>query len=170
MNFLLKIVEGPNKGAEIALVEGVVVSLGKRDDCDIVLADATLPEDYSAGEMVLRRLPLETSSPFVGKPLKESGIRNHYHCLVAGVERADGNLHIPDPNRPLEEGDTLWLVGEHKDIDALLGEKESSAIANLNTALSLSNELVEREYLAAYPGMSGKYSFHLCESADGIAN
>lgn len=31
-------------------------------------------------------------------------------------------------------------------------------------------ERVEREYLTAYPEMKGKYSFHLCESADGIAN
>ena len=45
MNFLLKIVGGPNKGAEIALVEGVAVTFGKGDDCDIVLADPTLPED-----------------------------------------------------------------------------------------------------------------------------
>ena len=45
MNFLLKIVDGPNKGAEIALVDGVAVSFGKQDDCDIVLADATLPDE-----------------------------------------------------------------------------------------------------------------------------
>ena len=44
MSFKLKIVEGPNKGAEIALPEGVAVTLGKSDDCDIVLADATLPD------------------------------------------------------------------------------------------------------------------------------
>ncbi len=44
MNFLLKIVEGPNKGAEIALVEGVAVTIGKGDDCDIVLADPTMPD------------------------------------------------------------------------------------------------------------------------------
>ena len=31
-------------------------------------------------------------------------------------------------------------------------------------------ETVERKYLAAYPEMKGKYSFHLCESADGIMN
>lgn len=31
-------------------------------------------------------------------------------------------------------------------------------------------EAVERKYLTAYPGMTGKYSFHLCRSADGIAN
>ena len=45
MNFLLKIVEGPNRGAEIALVEGVAVSLGKSDDCDIVLADSTMGDE-----------------------------------------------------------------------------------------------------------------------------
>ena len=44
MNFLLKIVEGPNKGAEIALVENIAVTLGKADDCDIILADPTLPD------------------------------------------------------------------------------------------------------------------------------
>ena len=27
---------------------------------------------------------------------------------------------------------------------------------------------VERKYLTAYPEMNGKYSFHLCESADGV--
>ena len=43
MNFLLKIVEGPNKGAEIALVSGVAVTFGTGDDCDIVLADPTFP-------------------------------------------------------------------------------------------------------------------------------
>jgi len=45
VNFILKIVEGPNKGAEIALVSGVAVTLGKGDDCDIVLADTTLPSE-----------------------------------------------------------------------------------------------------------------------------
>ena len=29
-------------------------------------------------------------------------------------------------------------------------------------------EEVERKYLAAYPEMTGKYSFHLCKSADGV--
>jgi hypothetical protein len=43
MGFLLKIVEGPNKGAEIALVEGVAVTLGKGDECDVILADPTMP-------------------------------------------------------------------------------------------------------------------------------
>ncbi len=44
MSFLLKIVEGQNKGAEVALVDGVAVTMGKSDACDIVLADSTLPD------------------------------------------------------------------------------------------------------------------------------
>ena len=44
MSLLLKIVRGPNAGAEIALVDGVGVTLGKTDDCDIVLADQTLDD------------------------------------------------------------------------------------------------------------------------------
>ena len=79
-----------------------------------------LPDDFSAGEMVMRRLPVGPASPFLGKALKDSGIRNHYHCLVAGIEKADGALHVPDAHVPLEEGDIIWLVGEHKDLDVLL--------------------------------------------------
>ena len=71
MNFLLKIVEGPNKGAEIALVSGVAVTLGKGDDCDIVLADTTLPStpvsiEASDGAVTADGEPLE---PFEVKTL-----------------------------------------------------------------------------------------------------
>ena len=67
MNFLLKVVEGPNKGAEIALVEGVAVTLGKGDDCDIVLADPTMPDaplsvEASADGVVIGGQPLEALS------------------------------------------------------------------------------------------------------------
>ena len=79
-----------------------------------------LPEDLAQGEMVLRRLPVLETSPFAGKDLKDSGLRNVYHCLVVGIEKPDGTLHAPHAALPLEVGDTLWLVGEHKDLDALL--------------------------------------------------
>lgn len=82
--------------------------------------DDELPEDLSAGEMVLRKLSIEKDSPFLGKTLKDSGIRNRYHCLVAGIEKEDGALHVPNATLPLEEGDILWLVGEHKDMEALM--------------------------------------------------
>ena len=83
--------------------------------------ETQLPQDFRAGEMVLRRLPVTGASPFLGKTLVECGIRDHYHCLVAGIEKPDGTLHVPNAHLPLEDGDVLWLVGEHSDIDALMG-------------------------------------------------
>ena len=64
MSLLLKIVRGPNAGAEIALVDGVGVTLGKADDCDIVLADQTLGDapmriEVSAGDATLDGTRLE---------------------------------------------------------------------------------------------------------------
>ena len=42
------------------------------------------------------------------------------------------------------------------------------ALIDPSKAESIAEE-VERKYLTAYPEMKGKYSFHLCESADGLA-
>lgn len=44
MNMLLKIVQGPNAGAEIVLASGMTVSLGKGDSCDILLADQSIAD------------------------------------------------------------------------------------------------------------------------------
>ncbi len=41
------------------------------------------------------------------------------------------------------------------------------ALIDPNKAETIAGE-VERKYLAAFPEMKGKYSFHLCESADGV--
>lgn len=45
MNWLLKIVDGPMKGAEIALVSGTRMKFGSGEACDIVIADATLASE-----------------------------------------------------------------------------------------------------------------------------
>lgn len=44
MNLILKIVQGPNAGAEAALLEGVNLKIGKSDECDLILADQSLPD------------------------------------------------------------------------------------------------------------------------------
>ncbi len=44
MNWLLKITEGPAKGAEIALVSGTRVKIGRGEACDVVLSDQSLAE------------------------------------------------------------------------------------------------------------------------------
>ena len=77
-------------------------------------------ERYHRGETLLRCVPVTGTSPFLGKTIRESGIREHYHCLVAGVEKADGQLRTPDVAAPFEEGDVLWLVGEKEDVERVM--------------------------------------------------
>ena len=74
-------------------------------------------ERYRSGELLLRCIPVTDASPFLGKSLREAGIREHWHCLVVGVEKADGELHTPDASSPIEDGDVLWLVGEKEDVE-----------------------------------------------------
>lgn len=87
------------------------------------IAKAARPIDENLiqdSEMILRQLPIHAGSPFLGKTLRDSGIRNKYHCLIAGVETEDGQLHTPDVHIPFAEGDILWLVGERHDVANLM--------------------------------------------------
>ncbi len=75
---------------------------------------------YHDGETVLKCVPVDAGSPFLGKTVRDSGLRDRFHCLVAGVEKADGLLHAPDVATPFEEGDVLWVVGEKADVEKVM--------------------------------------------------
>ena len=110
MNFLLKIVEGPNKGAEITLVEGVAVTLGKGDACDIVLADSTLPEEP---------LSLEASENGVnvgGEPLDQLHVKTVGSTSFA-IGPADSAW-----------GDLVWPKTETKESEAASEPNEKAKV------------------------------------------
>ena len=77
-------------------------------------------KDVEAREMKLRQLIIGPESPFIGKTLKESGIRSLYSCMVVGLEEGKENLSPVSPTRPFQEGDIIWVVGEQESLDALL--------------------------------------------------
>ena len=79
----------------------------------------TVDADPDASAMQLRCVKIGEDSPFLGKNIKDSGLRNQYRCLVAGVEKPDGTLHAPDINVPLVLGDSLWLVGEDRHLEVV---------------------------------------------------
>ena len=76
--------------------------------------------DLEAREMLLRQLIIGSDSPFIGKTLIESGIRDLYSCMVVGLEEGKQNLSSFKPNRKFEEGDIIWVVGERQSLEALL--------------------------------------------------
>ena len=80
-------------------------------------------EVYEQSEMSLKQFIVDTDSIFLGKTIRESGIRDKYRCMIVGVEREDGTLVAPDVNAPFEEGDVVWVVGEKEDVYQLVNPK-----------------------------------------------
>ena len=71
-------------------------------------------------EMKLRQMVIGADSPFIGKTLQESGIRNRYSCMVVGMEEGKENLTAVPPQRKFVEGDIIWIVGEEEALEQLL--------------------------------------------------
>ena len=105
MSFLLKIVEGPNKGAEIALVEGVAVTFGKTDDCDIMLADATFPDS-----------PVRLEATPTGVTVDGAALANFHVRTIGSTAFAVGPADAP-------WGDLTWPAREERQEGAAEGRE-----------------------------------------------
>lgn len=75
--------------------------------------------EFEKREMKLRQMVITGNSPFVGKTLQESGIRNEYNCLVVGIEEGEENLSQIEPDYRFEKGDIIWIVGEEESLEEI---------------------------------------------------
>ena len=55
-------------------------------------------------------------SCLIGLSIRESGIRDKAQCLVIGIERGETSIKNPPPSIVFEEGDIVWIVGEHRKV------------------------------------------------------
>lgn len=90
------------------------------------LEDEIISEEVNieSRAMDLRCMVVEKNSPFVGKTISESHLRDHYHCMIVGFEEGNENLGRPEASRTFNEDDVVWLVGERESLQSLLGETE----------------------------------------------
>ncbi|MEG1579823.1 MAG: cation:proton antiporter [Bacteroidaceae bacterium] len=98
-------------------------ALAERMDAEIIEEEVNIEER----EIILECLEIKETSPFIGKTVSQSGVRNKYHCMLVGFEDNNEQLGSPTPNRVFNKGDLVWLVGERKSIKRILGAKESKA-------------------------------------------
>ena len=129
MSFVLRIVGGPNKGAEIALPEGVAVTLGKSDACDVVLADATLPDE----SLTLAAAP--DGVTLDGAALEPFAVveRGATAFAVGPADKAWGELKWPErvveapaPSQNEEEAQSKEEESARRDAEAKGAEDESA--------------------------------------------
>ena len=86
------------------------------------LDEETFEEDYELEkrEMKLRSMIISDNSPFVGKTLQGSRIRDEYDCMVVGLEEGEENLSKVKPTYRFQRGDIIWVVGEEESLSRLL--------------------------------------------------
>ena len=80
-------------------------------------------DNYEKSEMTLKQVLIDSDSDFLGKSIEESGIRNKYHCLIAGIERGNNFIVQFTGNTIFEAGDVVWIVGENKNVYHLAESK-----------------------------------------------
>ena len=78
---------------------------------------------FEKSEMTLKQFIIDADSVFLDKTLRESGIREKYRCLIAGIERGKNALMVPNVDTHFKEGDIVWVVGENEDVYKLVGQK-----------------------------------------------
>lgn len=85
------------------------------------VSDALGYEDAGRHEMALKQFRISETSPIAHHTIRESGIRNEYHCMVVGIESEENEkLCVPDVNKRLNVGDIIWIVGEKDDLQRLV--------------------------------------------------
>ncbi len=75
--------------------------------------------DVEKRSMKLRQMVITAESAFVGKTLRESGIRDTYNCMVVGLEEGKETLSQVDPSYRFADGDILWIVGEEMALESI---------------------------------------------------
>ncbi|MDR3181659.1 MAG: cation:proton antiporter [Planctomycetaceae bacterium] len=88
----------------------------------VIEKQVDIETDFDDDNIGLESLVLHSGHPFVGKVIRDCGLRESLNGLIVGIER-QGVRHLnPDSSILLEIGDTLWLVGDKKLIKRLRKE------------------------------------------------
>jgi voltage-gated potassium channel len=71
-------------------------------------------------DLTMEECAVVATSPLIGLPLKESGLRRDLNLIVVAIKRADGKmLYNPSPETLIEAGDTLVVLGMRQNLEAL---------------------------------------------------
>ena len=71
-------------------------------------------------ELEIEQIEIGGESPFIGRPLKDTGIRSEHGVIVIGIKRADGVMIFnPSADTIIEERDALVVLGSHSSLETL---------------------------------------------------
>jgi CPA2 family monovalent cation:H+ antiporter-2 len=109
---------------EVILPFDELLLLGTDEQLEAIrplLETAKLSEDPSKriSNYELKQVRLWESSPFVGKTIRNAGIRESFGAIAVGVERDQSRIINPPPDLELKKGDILWIAGQRNQLEKL---------------------------------------------------
>jgi len=72
----------------------------------------------------IEQFEITANSPFLGKTLENSGIREKNGCTVVGIERNGISTMNPESQTIFCKGDFVWVVGETESIRKLIAKED----------------------------------------------
>lgn len=73
-------------------------------------------KEQTTHEVNMEQFTIAEGSHLIGRTILESGIRDKSACLVIGIERGETSIKNPAPSTVFQEGDIVWIVGEHEKV------------------------------------------------------
>lgn len=115
------------KPNDIILPGDTLVVLGTDQQIDQARPELEIPQNIATmfptnSNYRLRHLKVKLGSEIAGKTIRQSGIREKYHAMVVGVERASNRNINPDTDMEILPDDVIWIVGEQGQLDLLFKE------------------------------------------------
>ncbi|OGT56140.1 MAG: hypothetical protein A3F14_02370 [Gammaproteobacteria bacterium RIFCSPHIGHO2_12_FULL_43_28] len=112
------------RGNEMIKPRDKLIVLGNDEQLETFKHEAELTnKKYEPAHMLekfmLKGILLDHASPFVGKSIHESGIRELIGGIVVGIERHNQRILNPDAQSILNVNDVIFIVGERDKINKL---------------------------------------------------
>ena len=103
-------------------------TLGIDQDVHMRTLKEFLNEDYNKDNaLACAAIQVRGTEPYVGKPIRKSGINARAHCMILGLERDGYAMTMPDPNMLIQKGDILWIIGTGNDLSRIAAHSVGKA-------------------------------------------
>lgn len=113
-------------GAEILYPMDKVLALGTDEQLEIfqnaihdVLEDCAYSENVS-----VKQFEITKDSPFYGKTLRKSGVRESQGCMIIRIDRDGETIVNPDPDIVFTDNDVVWIVGENSALQKVVDDEK----------------------------------------------
>ncbi len=87
-----------------------------RNLLEVAIENAHLSPERSLG---LGSVWLREGNQYIGKTIRECGLRESIHGLIVGIERLGERILNPDSTLVLNQNDLIWIVGDLNEINQL---------------------------------------------------